>query len=170
MGNSVLGFGADIKTKSELDEDKIMSEVIPQDLVKYGLIPELVGRMPVITALENLNEEQLVKILTEPKNALVKQYKSLFMMDRAELEFDDDALIAVARLALEKSTGARGLRAIMENALTPIMYTIPSDYSIDKVRITKECILDGAQPIIERDPEKAVAEDKKIIPAEAKSV
>lgn len=170
MGNSVLGFGADIKTKSELDEDKIMSEVIPQDLVKYGLIPELVGRMPVITALENLNEEQLVKILTEPKNALVKQYKSLFMMDRAELEFDDDALRAVARLALEKSTGARGLRAIMENALTPIMYTIPSDYSIDKVRITKECILDGVQPIIERDPEKAVAEDKKIKPAEARSV
>ena len=169
MGNSVLGFGADIKTKAELDENRIMAEVIPQDLVRYGLIPELVGRMPVITALENLNEEQLVKILTEPKNALVKQYKSLFMMDRAELEFDDDALKAVAKLALEKSTGARGLRAIMENALTPIMYTIPSDYAIDKVRITGGCILDGEEPIIERDPDK-ISEDKKIKPAGAKSV
>ena len=170
MGNSVLGFGADIKTKKDLDLDKIMSQVIPQDLVKYGLIPELVGRMPVITALENLNEGQLVRILTEPKNALVRQYKSLFMMDRAQLEFDDDALRAVARLALEKSTGARGLRAIMENALTPIMYTIPSDYTVDKVRITKECITDGAEPIVEHDPNKKAPDDKKVKPAAAQPV
>jgi len=106
---------------------------------------------------------------TEPKNALVKQYKSLFMMDRAELEFDEDALRAVAKLALEKSTGARGLRAIMENALTPIMYTIPSDYTVDKVRVTKECITDGAEPIVEHDPDK-VGDDKKIKPAAAQPV
>ena len=154
LGNKVLGFGADIKTKKDFDSDFILSKIIPQDLVKYGLIPELVGRMPVISALENLNEPQLVRILTEPKNSLVKQYTKLFEMDKVELEFDDEALSAIAKLSIEKKTGARGLRTIIESILTPIMYDIPSDTSAQKVRITKECVTDGSAPIIVRDPQR----------------
>ncbi|MBQ8210453.1 MAG: ATP-dependent Clp protease ATP-binding subunit ClpX [Clostridia bacterium] len=150
-GNSVLGFEADVKTKAELDYDYVMSQVIPQDLVKFGLIPELVGRVPVLASLENLNKESLVRILREPKNSLVKQYTQLFAMDKVDIEFNDDALEAVAELALEKKTGARGLRAIMEKALLDIMYTVPSDVTVSRIVITKECITDGVQPEIEHD-------------------
>lgn len=136
---SSLGFGADVKSKKELDEDNIMSQVIPQDLVKYGLIPEIVGRIPVFAPLKGLDREALVSILCEPKNALVKQYKSLFDMDGIELEFADGALEAIADSAIEKKTGARGLRAIAENILIPIMYSAPSDDKIEKVIITAEC-------------------------------
>ncbi len=135
LGNSVLGFGADIKKKAELDERFLMSLAVPQDLVKYGLIPELVGRVPVMTALEQLDKEALVRILTEPKNSLVKQYQSLFAMDKVDLKFDEESLYAIAELALEKSTGARGLRAIMERLLMPIMYSIPSDNSVSEICI-----------------------------------
>ncbi len=150
-GNSGLGFGADIKNKAQFQEEDIYSKVIAQDLVKFGLIPELVGRVPVITALQQLSKEDLIRILSEPKNALLKQFKALFHMDDVELEFTDDALNAIAELTLEKKTGARGLRGIMENVLMNIMYETPSDHTISKVIITKECVTDNAVPEIVRD-------------------
>ena len=149
-GKSTLGFGGNVIDKSKLDMSKVYAKVIPQDLVKFGLIPELVGRVPVITALNELDEDALIRILSEPKNALLKQYKALFSMDGVSLEFSDEALRAVAKLTLEKKTGARGLRAIMEKALLPVMYEIPSDNTVTKVVITKECITNGESPIIER--------------------
>lgn len=143
-----LGFGADVKGKKEKKEDNIRNKVIHQDLVKFGLIPEIVGRLPIVTVLQELDESALVKIMTEPKNALVKQYKKLFNMDEVELSFDDDALTAIAKKTLEKETGARGLRSITENILLPIMYDIPSDEKVASVQITKECVTDGKKPIV----------------------
>ena len=153
-GNSSLGFGAEIKNKAEFELEDIYSKVIAQDLVKFGLIPELVGRVPVITALQQLSKEDLIKILSEPKNALLKQFKALFQMDDVELGFTDDALDAIAEKTLEKKTGARGLRGIMENVLMPIMYDTPSEHTIAKVIITRECVVDGANPEIIRDENK----------------
>jgi len=154
LGNSVLGFGSELMSKNELDYDTIMTKAIPQDLVKYGLIPELVGRLPVLTSLANLDEEALIKILTEPKNAILKQYQGLFAIDNIELQFDEDALKQVAATALESATGARGLRAIMERVLLPIMFTAPSDPSIERITVTGECVKNGALPLIERDPSR----------------
>lgn len=150
-GNSALGFGAEIKNKSELELEDIYSKVIAQDLVKFGLIPELVGRIPVITALKQLSKEDLIKILSEPKNALLKQFEALFQMDDVELEFTDDALVAIAEKTLEKKTGARGLRGIMESVLMPIMYETPSEHTISKVTITRDCVENGDEPEILRD-------------------
>ena len=150
-GNSSLGFGAEIKNKAEFELEDIYSKVISHDLVKFGLIPELVGRVPVITALQQLSKEDLIKILSEPKNALLKQFKALFKMDDVELEFTDDALSAIAEKTLEKKTGARGLRGIMESILMPIMYETPSEHTIAKVIITRECVVDGVEPEIIRD-------------------
>lgn len=152
MGNSSLGFEAAIRSKKDVQLSTIMEKVIHQDLVKFGLIPELVGRMPVITALHALDREALVRILTEPKNAVLKQYQKLFEMDHVELDFDKDALDAIADQTLEKETGARGLRSIMEKLLTPIMYTIPSDYTIERVQITAAYVKDHQPPLIEKDP------------------
>ncbi len=150
-GKSSLGFGAEIKNKAEFELEDIYSKVISHDLVKFGLIPELVGRVPVITALQQLSKEDLIKILSEPKNALLKQFKALFKMDDVELEFTDDALSAIAEKTLEKKTGARGLRGIMESVLMPIMYETPSEHTIAKVIITRECVVDGVEPEIIRD-------------------
>lgn len=152
LGNKVLGFGSELQSKSEFEADAVMTKVIPADLIKFGLIPELVGRMPVLTALRNLDENALVKILTEPKNALIKQYKGLFSIDNVELDFEDDALKLIAETALESKTGARGLRAIMERILLPVMFTAPSDPSIEKITITADCVKNGSVPIIEKDP------------------
>ncbi|MGI6256321.1 MAG: ATP-dependent Clp protease ATP-binding subunit ClpX [Acutalibacter sp.] len=146
--SSSLGFGAEVHGKKELDEIDWMKEVTPHDLVKYGLIPELVGRIPVITALSALDEAALVRILREPKNSLLNQYKKLFDLDKVDLEFTDDALTAVAKKTLERKTGARGLRSIMEDILMPLMYRVPSDYTIEKVVITKETVENGAPPEI----------------------
>ncbi len=146
MGSSVLGFNAEIRTKTELDTTSWMSDVIPQDLVKFGLIPELVGRLPVITALNGLDEKSLVRILKEPKDSLVKQYKKLFDMDGVELEFEDEALIEVARKAIERHTGARGLRSIMEDILKKLMFEIPSDETVTKVIITPQTVTGNAEP------------------------
>ena len=140
--------------KKDMELSTIMEKVIHQDLVKFGLIPELVGRMPVITALHALDREALVRILTEPKNAVIKQYKKLFEMDHVELDFDKDALDAIADQTLEKETGARGLRSIMEKLLTPIMYTIPSDYTIERVQITAAYVKDNQPPLIEKNPNR----------------
>ena len=144
--SSSLGFGAEVHGKKELDEIDWMKDVTPHDLVKYGLIPELVGRIPVITALSALDEAALVRILREPKNSLLNQYKKLFDLDK--VEFTDDALTAVAKKTLERKTGARGLRSIMEDILMPLMYRVPSDYTIEKVVITKEAVENGAPPEI----------------------
>ncbi len=151
---STLGFGAQIKSKSEAAKENLMEKVIQQDLVKFGIIPELVGRMPVVTTLKELDKDALVKILTTPKNAIVKQYKELFKLDDVELEFDDSALEAIAEKALEKKTGARGLRSIIESVLMPIMYEVPSDYTVERVCITAACVNEGAEPLIERDPNR----------------
>ncbi len=139
-GNSTIGFGGDIKTKNERRLDGIFRDVVPHDIVKFGLIPELVGRIPVIVPLSDLDRDALVRILTEPKNSLVKQYQKLFHMDGVKLTFSEDSLEAVASLALERKTGARGLRSILESAMTDIMYEIPSRHDVAEVVITPDCI------------------------------
>ena len=147
-----LGFGSDVATKDE-SISKQLSLVEPADLVKFGLIPEFIGRLPIITAVEDLDEESLVKILTEPKNALLKQYEYLFEMDGAKLTFEPEALHAVARKALERETGARGLRAIMEGLLLPIMFDIPSADDISEVIITEDCVKGIGEPVLKREDE-----------------
>ncbi len=141
-----MGFGADVKSKAEIDESKILSEVQPHDILKFGIIPELVGRLPVITALNALTRKDLVKILTQPKNALVKQYQKLFSYDDAELVFEPKALEAIADKAIARKIGARGLRAVMEGLLMNVMYDIPSDRTIDRVTITEGCVEGTEQP------------------------
>ena len=155
-----IGFDAVVESKAERRTGELLKEAQPHDLLKFGIIPELVGRLPVITALDGLSREDLVRILTEPKNALVKQYKKLFGYDDVELVFTDDALEAVADKAIERNIGARGLRAVMEGILTPIMYDIPSDPTITKVAINADCIKSGAAPVIEKDPEKVTRHAK----------
>ena len=149
-----LGFGGEVHGKKELDQIDWMKDVTPHDLVKYGLIPELVGRIPVITARNALDEEALVRILREPKNSLLNQYKKLFDLDKVDLEFTEEALTAVAKKTLERKTGARGLRSILEDILMPLMYQVPSDYTIEKVVITKETVEDGAAPQITYNKER----------------
>ena len=154
IGGSALGFGAEVKSKAEMQKENLISRTIHQDLVKFGIIPELVGRLPVITTLNELDRDALVEIMTCPKNAILKQYQALFAIDDVELEFDESALKAVADCTLEKKTGARGLRSIMEKILTPIMYDIPSDPTIERVCITEQCVTGDAQPLIERNPDR----------------
>lgn len=141
-GSSSLGFNSNVKTKQENDTVSWMKDVTPHDLVKYGLIPELVGRLPVITHLNSLDKESLVRILTEPKNSLVKQYKKIFELDKVKLKFEDSALSAIAQKAMDRKTGARGIRSIMEELLSDLMYKVPSDYTIDEVIITEETVKD----------------------------
>ena len=149
-----IGFGANVQGKKDKDMDKILHEVQPHDILKFGIIPELVGRLPVIAPLNALKREDLVRILQEPKNALVKQYKKLMEYDDVELEFTPDALGAIADKAIERNIGARGLRAVMEGLLTQIMYDVPSDPTIVKVTITKGCVEGTGQPELLRDPDK----------------
>lgn len=149
-----LGFNSDVKSKAKLDNTEWMKEVTPHDLVKFGLIPELVGRLPVITALSDLDKAALVRILTEPKNSLVSQYKKLFALDKVELAFTLEALDAIAEKTIERKTGARGLRSILEGTLTKLMFEVPGDYTIEKVTITKDTVLNNAAPEIERNPER----------------
>ena len=147
-----IGFDAVVESKAERRTGQLLKEVQPHDLLKFGIIPELVGRLPVIAALDGLNREDLVRILTEPKNALVKQYQKLFSYDDVKLVFEPDALEAVADKAIERNIGARGLRAVMEGVLTPSMYDMPSDHTIEQVTITAGAVKDGAEPVILRDP------------------
>ena len=146
QSSSAMGFGAEVKGRKELDSSAWMKDVIPGDLVKFGLIPELVGRLPVITALEGLTEDALVKILSVPKNCLLNQYKQLFKLDEVELEFTPGALRAVAAKAIERKTGARGLRAIMEEMLSDLMFETPSNYTVEKITVTEDTVLNGAEP------------------------
>ena len=149
-GSSVIGFESFIQDKKELDETYWMKDVTAHDLVKYGIIPELIGRLPVITALSGLDTDALVQILTVPKNSIVQQYKKLFELDNVELVFEDDALKAVAKKAQEQRTGARGLRGIMEGILTNLMFEIPSEKDIEKVIVTKASIDKTEKPIVVR--------------------
>ena len=149
-----IGFGANVQGKKDKDMDKILHEVQPHDILKFGIIPELVGRLPVIAPLNALKREDLVRILQEPKNALVKQYKKLLEYDDVDLEFTPEALDAIADKAIERNIGARGLRAVMEGLLTQIMYDIPSDPTIAKAVITKDCVEGRGTPELTRDPEK----------------
>jgi len=150
---SSIGFGAHIESKKHRDVGKLLAQVEPDDLLKFGIIPELVGRLPVITCLQSLTQEDLVRILVEPRNALTKQYTKLLELDNVELEIQPEALQAVAQKALERKIGARGLRTIMESIMTKIMYTIPSDLTIKKVVITPQCV-SGGEPTVYSDPEK----------------
>jgi len=147
---SAIGFDAPVQSKKQRDVGKLFAQVEPHDLLKFGIIPELVGRMPVITCLQSLTQEDLVRILDEPKNALTRQYEKLLAMDNVELEIRPEALQQIAKKALDRQIGARGLRAIMESIMMKIMFEIPSDLTIKKVVITPECV-EGADPIILRD-------------------
>ena len=146
IGQKSIGFNADIQHDRNIVDSELLKKVQPQDLVKYGLIPEFVGRVPVVVTLDQLDEDALVSILTKPKSSIVKQYKKLFEYDDVELEFEEDALREVAKEAMERATGARGLRAILENAMMDVMYEIPSNEDIKKVTITKDTVLTGADP------------------------
>lgn len=146
----VLGFGSEVHSKNKQDENKLFANILPEDLVKNGIIPELVGRLPIITTLEKLNEEALIKILTEPKNSIVKQYTKYLDMDGVSLEFEQSALKKIAELALKRKIGARGLRAIIENVMLDIMYSVPSDKTIKTVTITEESITDKNKVIIKK--------------------
>ena len=149
VGGSSVGFGADIKSKSERAKEIASEEITHQDLVKFGMIPELVGRLPVVTALEGLDKDTLIKVMTEPKNSIIKQYKALFKMDNIELDFEKGALEQIADLAIQRKTGARGLRSIIEATLKEIMFTAPSDETIVSVTITADTVL-GGEPVIKR--------------------
>jgi len=146
-GSAGVGFNATLQTEADRDKQDVFADVMPEDLLKFGMIPEFIGRLPVVTSVEKLDKPALMEILTEPKNALVKQYERLFHLDDVELEFNPDSLDAIAELALKRGTGARGLRAIMESVLLTVMYDVPSRADIGKVIITKECIEDAAEPI-----------------------
>jgi ATP-dependent Clp protease ATP-binding subunit ClpX len=161
VGKRGLGFGAEVRSKAEIDTTDHFAEVMPEDLIKYGLIPEFIGRLPVVASVTNLDMESLVKILSQPKNALVKQYTRLFEMDNVELEFTQDALEAIAEQAIHRGTGARGLRAIMEEVLLPVMYDIPSRDDVAKVVVTKETVQDNVLPtIVPRKPARTERRDK----------
>jgi ATP-dependent Clp protease ATP-binding subunit ClpX len=148
VGKSGVGFNATLQDASDKNRKDIFADVMPEDLLKFGMIPEFIGRLPVLTSVENLDKPALMQILTEPKNALVKQYQRLFDLDHVQLEFEADALDAIADLALDRGTGARGLRAIMESVLLTVMYEVPSRSDVEKVIITKACIETGGVPTL----------------------
>ena len=159
-----LGFGSDIRTEQSGKYEDLIKKLQPGDLIKFGLIPEFVGRIPIIVGLNGLDEKALVSILTEPKNALTKQYIAQFKLDNVELEFEDDAVLAAAQKAIELGTGARGLRSILEGTLTELMYNVPSDDTIAKIVVTRECIENKeVQPtIIKKEPSQTKSEELKI--------
>lgn len=169
IGHKLMGFGADVQSNVEKDIGETLKNIQPEDLLKFGLIPEFVGRMPVIVTLENLDEDALMRILTEPKNALTRQYRRLFEMDGVELSFDDDALRAVAKKAIERKTGARGLRAILEDVMLDIMFEIPSKENISACRITKGTIEKTEQPVLTMSSEPRPKREKAEKPAGKKS-
>ena len=172
INKKTIGFGAKIESKKELQRYKVFEELLPQDLLKFGLIPEFVGRLPIVATLQELDKEALIRIFMEPKNSLMKQYKKLVELDNVELEFEQEALEAIVTKAIERNTGARGLRSIIEEIMRDVMFDIPSNPKIEKCIITKETVLDGKPPkliinenkIIEDKPQKA----KKVSAKKAK--
>ena len=166
VGKKGIGFSAKIESKKEFDKYKVYEELLPQDLLKFGLIPEFVGRLPIVTTLKELDKEALIKILTEPKNALIKQYKKLLEFDDVDLEFEDDAIAVIVDKAIERNTGARGLRSIIEEIMRDIMFDIPSNPKIEKCIITKETVLEGKEPklvINEEKTEKKHLKKRKVV-------
>ncbi len=166
VGKKGIGFSATIESKKEIDKYKIYEELLPQDLLRFGLIPEFVGRLPIVTTLRELDKDALIKILTEPKNALIKQYKKLLEFDDVELEFEDEAIAVIVDKAIERNTGARGLRSIIEEIMRDIMFDIPSNPKIEKCIITKETVLNGKEPeliINEAKTERKHLKRKKIV-------
>jgi ATP-dependent Clp protease ATP-binding subunit ClpX len=161
VGRRGLGFGAEIRTAAEIDKSDIFSDTMPEDLIKFGLIPEFIGRLPIVASVTNLDKKSLVTILTQPRNALVKQYQKLFEMDGVELEFTDTSLEAIADQAILRGTGARGLRAIMEEVLQPVMYDIPSRTDVAKVVITEQTVRENVNPtIVARQPTRRERREK----------
>ncbi len=154
IASSALGFGGAVFSQKSKESTELLKKVTPHDLVKFGIIPEMVGRLPVITTLDNLDKDSLVRVLTEPKNSLVKQYQKLFSLDGVNLQFTDGALAAIAQKAIDRKTGARGLRSIMEETLEKLMFELPSDETIEVVVIGEECVTNGAEPKIERNGRK----------------
>ena len=154
IASSAMGFGANVMSQKSKDRTELLKKVTPHDLVKFGIIPEMVGRLPVITTLDSLDKKALVRILTEPKNSLVKQYQKIFNIDGVNLQFTDGALEAIAQRAIDRKTGARGLRSIMEETLTGLMFDIPSDETVEAVVIGEDCVNGTGQPKIERNPLK----------------
>lgn len=161
IGKKSMGFGAEITSEEEIKVGELLKSLQPEDLLRFGLIPEFVGRLPVMVTLEELDEESLVKILTEPKNALVKQYKELLVMDGVDLEFEDEALNVIAKKAIERKTGARGLRSIIEETMLDIMYEIPSRDDIEKCVITKETVENKVEPTLVLSDRKKQSRSKK---------
>lgn len=169
VATTTMGFGADIRSKEQTDE--MMQKLIPQDLVRFGLIPELIGRLPVITSLHSLDEEALVRILLEPKNSMIKQYQRLFELDNIALEFESDAYREIAHLAIERKIGARGLRGILEGVLSKLMFEAPSDRTIERVIITKACANKTGEPTIYRNPDRLLTDEpsQPLLPAPKKA-
>ena len=163
-GKKSIGFGAQIESKKDINKYKVFEQLLPQDLLKFGLIPEFVGRLPIIATLEELDRKALIDIVTKPKNALVKQYKKLFELDNVELEFEPEALELIVDKAIERKTGARGLRSIIEDIMRDIMFEIPSNPKIEKCIITKETILYGKKPevILSENKEEKKHKNKRI--------
>ncbi len=155
LDQSSIGFNAQVVKKSNREVGEVFKDVTPQDLIKFGLIPEFVGRVPINVSLDGLDEAAMVRILTEPKNALIKQYKKLFKMDNVTLDFEPDAIVEIAKKAMERKTGARGLRSILENIMMDVMFNIPSDDSIVKCTVTKDSVLGNAEPLTERIEKKS---------------
>jgi ATP-dependent Clp protease ATP-binding subunit ClpX len=153
LNKKVIGFGADNKPKTEMD-DEVLRKILPTDLQRYGLIPEFIGRLPVLVTLDHLDENALISILTEPKNAIIKQFEKLFEYEDIHLEFEETALKAIAHLAIERKTGARGLRSIIESFMTNVMYETPSDENIDRVIITEDVVKDKIEPVYYRSENK----------------
>lgn len=162
MGEKVIGFGAKVQSKNDINNDELLQKVQPQDLIKYGLIAEFVGRLPVVCSLESLKEEDLVRILTEPKNAIIKQYQYLFELDDIKLEFKEEAIKEIAKLAIERGTGARGLRAIVEGFINKIMYEVPSDPTVEKCVITSDCVKGSGEAEYTKNANKKITENSKI--------
>ena len=167
-GEKAIGFGSQIKSKKEIKQYEIFQEHLPQDLLKFGLIPEFIGRLPIIATLKELDKEALVKILVEPKNALIKQYQKLFQIDGVELVFEKEAIEAIVEKAIERKTGARGLRSIIEEIMRDIMYEIPSNPNIEKCTLTQETVLEGKEPEIvineEKPRRRPIAKKKRQMP------
>jgi ATP-dependent Clp protease ATP-binding subunit ClpX len=167
VASGSLGFGSEVRSKKDIERSKILKKLIPHDLIKFGLIPELVGRMPVITALNTLDEATLVRILTEPKNAILKQYMQLFTLDNVALEFTPEALSAVAKKTVKLNTGARGLRSVMEGLLTNLMYEVPSDCKIERVIINADYVEGKGSPELIRNPDRKPCKPK--LPSKGRS-
>ena len=156
LGQSRLGFGAEVKTKKHREENvgKVLAQVLPEDLLKNGLIPEFIGRLPVTVTLDPLSEDMMIDILTQPKNALIKQYQRMMEMDGVKLSFEDDAVRLIAQEAMKHKTGARGLRAVLEKLLRNVMYEVPSIEGVTACRVTREVVTEHKDPVITIDPKK----------------